>query len=190
VEAACAAGAVADAGEAASELEALARAGRAPTFDALATTAAAEVLLASGDAAGALHACHDATARWQQLRLPCEIANARALVGRALAAVGDQEGARAEFTAALAMFEQLGALPEADGVRSFLADPGELPDGLTTREAEVLRLVAAGKTNRDIAVELVISEHTVARHLQNLFAKIGVSSRAAATAYAYERELV
>jgi DNA-binding NarL/FixJ family response regulator len=67
--------------------------------------------------------------------------------------------------------------------------PQPLPRGLTPREAEVLRLVAAGKTNRDIAVELVISEHTVGRHLQNLFAKIDVSSRAAATAFAYEHGL-
>ena len=64
-----------------------------------------------------------------------------------------------------------------------------LPAGLTAREEEVLRLVAAGKTNRDIAVELVISEHTVSRHLQNMFAKLGVSSRAAATAFAFEHGL-
>jgi DNA-binding NarL/FixJ family response regulator len=71
----------------------------------------------------------------------------------------------------------------------LLADPGALPRGLTAREAEVLRLVAAGKTNRDIAVELVISEHTVARHLQNMFVKLDVSSRSAATAFAYEHGL-
>jgi DNA-binding NarL/FixJ family response regulator len=64
------------------------------------------------------------------------------------------------------------------------------PGGLTERECEVLRLVAAGKTNREIAVELVISEHTVSRHLQNMFMKLGVTSRAAATAYAYEHHLV
>jgi DNA-binding NarL/FixJ family response regulator len=112
------------------------------------------------------------------------------MVGRALAAIGDEEGARAEYRAALHAFEELGAVPEAAAIRALLTKPGGLPDGLTGREAEVLRLVAAGKTNRDIAVELVISEHTVARHLQNLFAKIDVSSRAAATAYAYEHDLM
>ena len=62
------------------------------------------------------------------------------------------------------------------------------PHGLSARELEVLRLVAAGKTNRQIAAELVVSEHTVARHLQNIFAKLGVSSRTAATAFAFEHE--
>jgi DNA-binding NarL/FixJ family response regulator len=124
------------------------------------------------------------------LKLPSESAKAKVLAGRALAALGDHEGAQTELLAALHTFEQLGATPDADEVRRLLGTPSSLPDGLTPREAEVLRLVAAGKTNRDIAVELVISEHTVARHLQNLFAKIGVSSRAAATAYAYEHELV
>ena len=70
-----------------------------------------------------------------------------------------------------------------------MAGPEALPAGLTAREAEVLRLVADGRTNRDIAVELVISEHTVARHLQNIFAKIDVSSRSAATAFAFEHGL-
>lgn len=62
--------------------------------------------------------------------------------------------------------------------------------GLTAREAEVLRLVAEGGTNKDIARTLVISEHTVARHLNNIFAKLGVGSRASATAYAYAHGLV
>ena len=89
----------------------------------------------------------------------------------------------------MAAFERLGATPDAEVSARLLGRPEGLPMGLTAREAEVLRLVAAGKTNRDIAVELVISEHTVARHLQNMFAKLGVSSRAGATAYAYEHDL-
>jgi DNA-binding NarL/FixJ family response regulator len=111
------------------------------------------------------------------------------LAGQALAAAGDDAGANAEYRSAGATFEQLGAEPDAEHVRRLMSAPAALPRGLTPREAEVLRLVAAGKTNRDIAVELVISEHTVARHLQNLFAKVGVSSRAAATAFAYEHDL-
>src|SRR5439155_120487 len=61
---------------------------------------------------------------------------------------------------------------------------------LSSRELEVLRLVASGKSNREIASTLVISEHTVARHVQNIFAKLGLSSRAAATAFAFEHDLV
>ena len=109
-------------------------------------------------------------------------------LGRALLTAGDEEGGRAEIRGALAAFDRLGA--SADLVQAnALLGPSDLPGGLTAREAEVLRLVAAGKTNRDIAVELVISEHTVARHLQNMFAKLGVSSRAGATAYAFEHDL-
>ena len=96
---------------------------------------------------------------------------------------------RQELSAALATFERLGAAPDVAAVTRKLDEPDALPAGLTAREAEVLRLVAAGKTNRDIAVELVISEHTVARHLQNMFAKLGVSSRSAATAFAFEHGL-
>jgi ATP/maltotriose-dependent transcriptional regulator MalT len=190
VDAACAAGTIEAATVAAAELDSLARTGLAPTMEALAATAAGAVALASGDAEGALERCNSAAVAWQRLRLPSEVAKARAMVGRALAAIGDEEGARAEYRAALHAFEELGAVPEAAAIRALLTKPGGLPDGLTGREAEVLRLVAAGKTNRDIAVELVISEHTVARHLQNLFAKIDVSSRAAATAYAYEHDLM
>ncbi|HEV2951458.1 MAG TPA: helix-turn-helix transcriptional regulator, partial [Actinomycetota bacterium] len=92
--------------------------------------------------------------------------------------------------AALSAFERLGAVPDAHSVAGMVSDGPPLPRGLTAREVEVLRLVAAGKTNRDIAAELVISEHTVARHLQNMFVKLGVSSRSAATAFAFEHSLV
>ena len=94
-----------------------------------------------------------------------------------------------ELRAALGAFEKLGATRDAAMVSDLLGGSTALPRGLTAREAEVLRLVAAGKTNRDIAVELVISEHTVARHLQNMFVKLGVSSRSAATAFAFEHGL-
>jgi len=90
---------------------------------------------------------------------------------------------------ALATFEQLGAEPDAEATRRLLGTPEAIPGGLTAREVEVLRLLATGKTNRDIAVELVISEHTVARHIQNIYAKVGVSSRAAATAFAFAHDL-
>src|SRR4030095_14664176 len=124
-------------------------------------------------------------ALWQELRLPYEGARARMAYGLALRAAGDEDGARVELRAALAAFERL----DAAAASHLLVGPKDLPRGLTAREAEVLRLVASGKTNRDIAVELVISEHTVARHLQNMFVKLGVASRAAATAFAYEHGL-
>jgi ATP/maltotriose-dependent transcriptional regulator MalT len=189
VQAAIAAGALDEARTAADELAALAAESRTPAFDASAAMAAGAVRLAEGDAPAALERLRRAVAAWRDLRLPYETAQARALQGRALQAGGDEDGARVELRAALASFERLGAAPDAEATARLLGAPEALPSGLTPREAEVLRLVAAGKTNRDIAVELVISEHTVARHLQNMFVKLGVSSRAAATAYAYEHGL-
>lgn len=189
VPAAIAAGALDEARAAADELAALAAESRTPAFDASAAMAAGAVHLAEGDALAALERLRRAVAAWRDLRLPYETAQARALQGRALRAGGDEDGARVELRAALASFERLGAAPDAKETARLLGAPEALPSGLTPREAEVLRLVAAGKTNRDIAVELVISEHTVARHLQNMFVKLGVSSRAAATAYAYEHGL-
>jgi DNA-binding NarL/FixJ family response regulator len=111
------------------------------------------------------------------------------LYGAALRVAGDEEGARLELGAALAAFERLGAAADAGTAAQLVAGRGGLPRGLTAREAGVLRLVAAGKTNREVAAELVISEHTVARHMQNIFAKLDVSSRAAATAFAFEHGL-
>jgi DNA-binding NarL/FixJ family response regulator len=106
-------------------------------------------------------------------------------------AVGDDEGAGMELRAAAQAFRDLGAVPDARRAAALLdALRGRRPGGLTGREIQVLRLVAAGRTNRAIAAELVISEHTVARHLNNIFAKLGVSSRAAATAYTYTHGLV
>jgi DNA-binding NarL/FixJ family response regulator len=189
VEAAIVAAAIDEARTAADELTAIAAASGMPAFDAGAAMAAGAVHLAEGNTNAALQHLRRATAAYQDLRLPYEAAMARAMYGRALRAGGDEDGARAELRAALATFERLGARPDARETARLLESPDALPSGLTPRECEVLRLVAAGKTNRDIAVELVISEHTVARHLQNIFGKIGVSSRAAATAYAYEHGL-
>jgi DNA-binding NarL/FixJ family response regulator len=130
-----------------------------------------------------------ACATWRALKLPYEGARARVTYGLALRATGDEEDARFELEAARATFERLGAVPDASQVATVLGRSAALPAGLTAREVEVLRLVAAGRSNRQIAEELVISEHTVARHLQNMFAKLDVSSRAAATAFAFEHEL-
>ena len=189
VELAVAAGEPGEATAAVVELEAMAEATGTALYGAMAETAAGSVALGSGDVSTSLTRLRHATAAWQRLKLPYETARARTLYGRALRASGDDDGAQLELRAALAAFTKLGAALDVEATSALLSvggEPAGFPGGLTPREAEVLRLVAAGKTNRDIAVQLVISEHTVARHLQNMFAKLGVSSRAAATAYAYE----
>jgi DNA-binding NarL/FixJ family response regulator len=115
------------------------------------------------------------------------------LHGVAARRAGDEERALLEIAAALQVFETLGAKLDALRAAGLLdasdarAEPAH---GLSEREVEVLRLVAAGKTNREIAAEMVISEHTVSRHLQNIFRKLRVSTRAAATAFAFENSLV
>jgi ATP/maltotriose-dependent transcriptional regulator MalT len=189
VEAALAAGATDEARTAADELRTLAGAFDLPAFAATASTAAGSLAAAEGDVPAALDALRRAIVVWQDLRLPYETATTRALLGRALLAGGEEDGARSELRGALAAFERLGAAGDVAEVLAALEGRRPLPAGITPREAEVLRLVAAGKTNRDIAVELVISEHTVSRHLQNLFTKIEVSSRAAATRFAFEHDL-
>ena len=117
-----------------------------------------------------------------------EAARARLLVGCACRELGDQEAFSLELEAARAAFEELGAAPDVAAVDLLTGAAGGT-HGLTARELEVLRLIAAGRSNRDIASELVISEHTVARHVQNIFRKLDVSSRTAASAFAYEHDL-
>ncbi|MBT2439314.1 LuxR family transcriptional regulator [Streptomyces sp. ISL-36] len=174
------------AAEAVAELTELARG--AVLLGAMADTASGALALARHEPA--LHLLHRALASWVRLRIPYEAAQTRMLLAAADRAAGDDEAARLELTAARAVFERIGALPDARRAAALLSGQRRtLPGGLTRREAEVLRLVAAGGTNRDIAHALVISEHTVARHLNNIFAKLGVTSRTAATAYAYAHDL-
>jgi ATP/maltotriose-dependent transcriptional regulator MalT len=178
-----------DAAVAVEDLVSMAAQTASPAFEASAATAAGALALAEGDLTAALERLGQARDAWRTLKLPYETARARMLYARAMRAAGDDEGAVAELRAAAAEFERLGAGPDAAEAGRLMEDPRAMPAGLTAREVEVVRLVAAGMTNRDIAVELVISEHTVARHLQNIFAKLGVSSRSAATAYAFEHGL-
>ncbi len=180
---------VSGAAEAAADLDALA--GDVPLLRALADTALGSVALARRTA-DALPPLRRALAGWLELRVPYEAAQVRMLLAAADRAAGDEEAARLELGTARAVFERLGAVPDARRAAALLSAGARrrLPGGLTAREAEVLRLVAAGGTNKDIARALVISEHTVARHLNNIFAKLGVGSRAAATAYAYAHGLV
>jgi ATP/maltotriose-dependent transcriptional regulator MalT len=130
----------------------------------------------------------EAAEAWRTLGVPYEEATARTLVGQAERVAGDEAAAAASFETAVALFDQIGARLES---RLVLDDAkAELPAGLTEREVEVLRLIAAGMTNNEIAAELFLSAKTVSRHLSNIFTKIGVSTRAAATAYAFEHDLV
>ncbi|MDP8932480.1 MAG: helix-turn-helix transcriptional regulator [Actinomycetota bacterium] len=161
----------------------------APVVRALAGCAEGAVLMAEGDAPAALGALRRSWSLWEELEAPYEAARVRVLIGLACRHLGDADGGALEFDAARRMFEQLGAGRELARLEQFAGGrPMDMP--LTAREVEVLRLVAAGKTNREIAAALVISEHTVARHLQNIFMKLDVSSRTAAAAFAFEHELV
>jgi DNA-binding CsgD family transcriptional regulator len=189
IEVAIANGDLEAATEADRELVALAGRFGAASVAATADTGSGALLLAQDDAPGALDRLRRAFATWHDLRLPYEAARARALAGRALIAIGDEGAGREELRAARAAFERLGAAADAAATAQRLGERTDMPGGLTEREAEVLRLVAAGRSNRQIATELVISEHTVARHVQNIFAKLAVSSRSAATAFAFEHGL-
>ena len=120
--------------------------------------------------------------------MPYEVATARLLLGQACRNCGDEDGAGQSFKHAADIFDRLGAAIDSQQLRD-LTTRSTLPAGLTEREAEVLRLVAAGSTNKEIAVALHLSERTVARHLSNIFTKIGVTSRTAAAAFAYEHAL-
>ncbi len=179
---------------ASDELAALAAASDAPLLRAQALTADGAVRLAADDARGALPALRAAWEVWRDLDVPYEAARVRVLVARACQALGDEEMAAIELDAARRVLEQLGAGPDlvrlAEGGRRRSRGGAATPGGLSGREVEILRLVAAGRTNREIAAELVISERTVDRHVSNIFSKLRVSSRSAATAAAYERGLV
>jgi DNA-binding NarL/FixJ family response regulator len=121
--------------------------------------------------------------------VPYEVATARTLLGQAFHLSGDDDAAAASFAAAEALFDQIGAQVDVRHIRELAGRPS-LPSGLTEREVEVLRLIAAGRSNKEMAAELFLSEKTVSRHLSNIFTKIGVSSRAAATAFAFEHQLI
>jgi DNA-binding CsgD family transcriptional regulator len=158
---------------------------------ALAAQAAGAVLLAEGDGCAALEALRRAWSAWHELDAPYEAARTRVVMGLACRHLGDVDGAELEFDAARWVFDQLGAVPDLARVQALSRTAASPPaGGLTGREAQVLRLVAAGKTNRAIAAELFLSDKTVARHVSNIFAKLGLSTRSAATAYAYEHGLI
>jgi DNA-binding CsgD family transcriptional regulator len=191
VEIALAVGDAQEAHSACRELEEISADYESGMLGAMVGYARGAVDLAEGDASAALGALRHALVVWQELEAPYEAARVRLLVGQACRALGDDDTAALELEASRSVFEQLGASPDVARVDSLIrrAASGDA-HGLTPRELQVLRLVAAGETNKAIAAELVVSERTVDRHVSNIFAKLGVSSRAAATAYAYEHQLV
>ena len=180
---------VEEARSACRELEALAERYDSSMLRAMVAHARGAVELASGNPQAGLVALRQASQIWHALEAPYEIARTRALVGQACRALGDDDAADLELDAAKRSFEALGALPDRVRVDALMGSPTPETYGLSARELEVLRLVAAGNSNREIATALVISEHTVARHLQNIFSKLSVSSRTAATAFAFEHDL-
>lgn len=190
VEVTLALGDVASAREAVAELDERAAELNAPFVDALARHASGEVLLADGDPAGALTQLRRAWRLWQELEVPYESARVRVLTASACRVLGDDDSAEMELDAARRVFIELGAAPDVARVDAQSALPPPIPGGLTPREREVLVLIAQGKTNRLIAAELVVSEKTVASHVSHILTKLGVASRAAATAFAYEQGIV
>jgi DNA-binding CsgD family transcriptional regulator len=163
-----------------------------PTPWLLAVTAQAQgrVELAAGDTDVACGSLRRALERMRVLELPYEVAETRLLLGAVLREIGDEDAAAGSFQAAVEILERLGA--DAERARALAVQVGttQLPNGLTGREAEVLCLVASGRTNKQMAEALGLSEKTIARHLSNIFTKIGVSTRAAATAFAFEHQVV
>lgn len=170
------------------ELRDASRTSATPMLDATIAATDARVLLAEGRAAGALDAARTAVRMWDAIGAPYEAARSRVLAGRAARETGDAPEAQVQFDAARAVFLALGAEPALAELAAVMGD--RRAGSLTTRELEVLRLVCTGLTNRGIGERLSLSEKTVARHLANIFGKLGITSRAAATAYAYENGLV
>jgi DNA-binding CsgD family transcriptional regulator len=176
--------------EACAEIATLAEGHRGGAFDATATGVRGAVELASGHAAEALVALRSAARVWQQLGAPYELGRTRELIGLACRELGDEEAAVLELEAARTVFAELGAAPDLARLDSLMPAAAGDTHGLTDREVEVLRQLSCGATNKAIAAELVLSVRTVERHVSNIFIKLGVSSRSAATAYAHEHGIV
>jgi DNA-binding NarL/FixJ family response regulator len=177
---------------AADELTRLAEALGAPLLRAMAAQATGAVLLAEREPQASLGRLREAAAGWRALEAPYQAACTQVLIGLAHRAMGDEDTAAIELETVRHAFAALGATPDVRRVAA-LCRPPDAPDqrgSLTAREVEVLRLIATGRTNRAIAERLGISEKTVARHVSNMFTKLGLSTRAAATAYAYQHDLL
>ena len=176
---------------AADELAGIAGALGASSLVASARHAAGSVQLAAGDASAAVEALQEARMLWRSLDAPYHEAEAQVLLAAAAGRLGDEATCAIEVDAARAAFKRLGAAPALARLAARVRPKSPaVPGPLSDRELQVLRLIAAGKTNRAIAEDLYISEKTVARHVSNIFDKLGVSSRAGATASGFQRRLI
>jgi DNA-binding CsgD family transcriptional regulator len=176
---------------AAAELSEIAGAVNAPFLSAATAHARGAVFLGQSDLTRASTLLREACETWRDLAIPFEEGQSRLLMAAVCRGRGDRDGCRLELDSARRLFTQLNAEPSLARVAEQSARATHQRVGpLSQREVQVLRLLAAGKTNREAADELFISEKTIARHVSNIFDKLGVSSRAAATAWAYRRNLV
>jgi ATP/maltotriose-dependent transcriptional regulator MalT len=189
VEAEVAVGELERAEAAVTQLTAVARASTSPYLEAITAARHGLVLLARDELGDAMGRLRRASTLLEGLAMPYELASVGVSIARAARRAGDESTTLLELRRALATFQRLGATRDVARVQALLGESGSPTGLLTRREVEVLRLVAQGDTNRQIGARLVISQHTVARHLSNIFTKLGVTSRAAATAYAYEHDL-
>ena len=188
-----AAGATEEAARVLTELDSLAETTGCAPVAAAAASAHAQTELARGDASGALPYARKAVRLWSEIGCPFEAARARVLIAHALRAAGDERSCREELGAARQVFVRLGAAPSVSAVDELLGGVSAAPTrpgGLTDREIDVLRLVAAGASNHQVATRLCLSEKTVARHLSNIFTKLDVGSRTEAAAFAFEHGLM
>jgi DNA-binding CsgD family transcriptional regulator len=180
-----------EARRACQELADIAEACGATVLDAMVAQARGSIELAAGHAAAALAPLRQAWRGWQAAAAPYDAARVRVLLGLACRALGDDDGGALELSAARTEFQRLGAAPDLARLDALTrVAPSRTDHGLTPRQRQVLALLATGRTNRAIADALCISEKTVARHVANIFGRLGLSSRAAATAYAYEHDLL
>jgi DNA-binding NarL/FixJ family response regulator len=180
-----------EARQAHQELEGISRSQASEGLETVVAQSGGAIELAAGNARTALALLRQAWRGWQALDAPYHVARVRVLIALACRALGDRDSATMELDAARLAFERLGAGPDAARVVGLARHSSARGShGLTTREREVLALLATGRTNRAIAGELSISEKTVARHVANIFVKLGLSSRAAATAFAYQHDLI
>jgi ATP/maltotriose-dependent transcriptional regulator MalT len=180
--------------EAGAALESLREIARLVSTEALgASVELSEGLLAAagGDHDQARTLFEDAADRFCRVGAPFEAAQARIDLARSLAALGRHEAAGREAAGGLDRLLELGAGAEADRARRLVPGACEGPElpGVTPREREVLGLLAEGLTNRQIAGRLVVSEHTVHRHVTNILRKLNLPSRTAAAAYAVRADL-
>ena len=191
IEIMIASGKIKKAGLAADELSALTEMYNVPYIHAISAFSRAAVLLKEGDTGAAIKMLRHACDIWNELNAPYEGARVRLLLGIAYRKDGDEDSASLELNAAQWIFQQLEAKPDLKRVDALIKDKTRQDlQGLTLRELQALRLVAAGETNKAIADKLFISERTVERHLSNIFNKLGVASRTAATAHAFKHHMV